>query len=45
MHFGTFQMTIEGIDEPARALGEACREKNIPPSRFRVLGFGASVRL
>jgi L-ascorbate metabolism protein UlaG (beta-lactamase superfamily) len=45
MHFGTFQMTIEGIDEPVRALGEACREKNIPPSRFRVLGFGASVRL
>jgi L-ascorbate metabolism protein UlaG (beta-lactamase superfamily) len=45
MHFGTFQMTIEGIDEPVRALGEACREKNIPPSRFRALGFGASVRL
>jgi L-ascorbate metabolism protein UlaG (beta-lactamase superfamily) len=45
MHFGTFQMTVEGIDEPARALGEACREKNIPPSRFVVPGFGASVRL
>jgi L-ascorbate metabolism protein UlaG (beta-lactamase superfamily) len=45
MHFGTFQMTIEGIDEPVRALGEACREKDIPPSRFRTLGFGASVRL
>jgi L-ascorbate metabolism protein UlaG (beta-lactamase superfamily) len=45
MHFGTFQMTIEGIDEPVRALGEACREKNIPSSRFRALGFGASVRL
>jgi len=45
MHFGTFQMTIEGIDEPVRALGEALKEKNIPPSRFRALGFGASVRL
>ena len=45
MHFGTFQMTTEGIDEPLRALEEACRAKNIPPSRFRTLGFGESVRL
>jgi L-ascorbate metabolism protein UlaG (beta-lactamase superfamily) len=45
MHFGTFQMTTEGIDEPLRALEEACRVRNIPPSRFRTLGFGDSIRL
>jgi L-ascorbate metabolism protein UlaG (beta-lactamase superfamily) len=45
MHFGTFQLTTEGVDEPLRALDEACRAKNIPPSRFRTLGFGDSVRL
>ena len=44
MHFGTFPMTIEGIDEPLRALEDACRAKNIPPSRFRTLEFGESLR-
>jgi L-ascorbate metabolism protein UlaG (beta-lactamase superfamily) len=45
MHFGTFQLTTEGIDEPLRALEDACRAKSIPPSRFRTLRFGESVRL
>jgi L-ascorbate metabolism protein UlaG (beta-lactamase superfamily) len=45
MHFGTFQLTTEGIDEPVRALEEARRANNIPPSRFRTIGFGESVRL
>jgi L-ascorbate metabolism protein UlaG (beta-lactamase superfamily) len=45
MHFGTFQLTTEGVDEPLRALDEACRAKNIPRSRFKTLGFGHSVRL
>lgn len=45
MHFGTFQMTTEGIDELLRALEDACRAKSIPPSRFRTLHFGESVRL
>ena len=45
MHFGTFQMTTEGIDEPERALDEACRSRGIPASRFRTLGFGESVRV
>ena len=45
MHFGTFQMTTEGIDEPLRALEEARRARNVAPSRFRTLGFGESVRL
>jgi hypothetical protein len=30
MHFGTFQMTTEGIDDPLRALEDACRARNIP---------------
>ena len=42
MHFGTFQLTTEGIDEPLRALEDARRAKNISPSGFRTLGFGES---
>ena len=42
MHFGTFQLTTEGIEEPLRALEEARRANNIPESRFRALGFGES---
>jgi len=45
MHFGTFQMTTEGIDGTLRALEDARRMKNIPSSRFRTLDFGESVRL
>jgi L-ascorbate metabolism protein UlaG (beta-lactamase superfamily) len=45
MHFGTFQLTSEGIDDPVRALEAACRARGIPASRFRTLGFGESARL
>jgi len=45
MHFGTFQLTTEGIDEPLRALDEARRANGVPASRFRTLGFGESVRV
>ena len=45
MHFGTFPMTTEGIDEPVRALAEACAASSVPLSRFRTLDFGESVRL
>ena len=45
MHFGTFQLTAEGIDEPVRALGDALRARGVPPSKFRTLGFGESARL
>ena len=45
MHFGTFQLTTEGIDEPLRALDDALRARHVPPSQFRTLGFGESVRL
>jgi len=45
MHFGTFRLTAEGIDEPLHALEAACRARNVPPSRFRTLRFGGSLRL
>ena len=45
MHFGTFQLTTEGIDEPARALEEACRIRDVARSRFQVLDFGDSTRV
>src|SRR4051794_13248739 len=45
MHFGTFQLTAEGIDEPARALEDARREKNVSASQFRIMRFGDSLRL
>ena len=45
MHFGTFQLTAEGIDDPAVALEHARRANNVAPSQFRTIGFGESVRL
>ena len=45
MHFGTFPMTTEAIDEPLRALEDARRANNVPVSRFRTLGFGESMRV
>ena len=45
MHYGTFQLTTEGIDEPLRALDEARRAWNVASSRFRTLGFGESMQL
>lgn len=45
MHFGTFQLTLEGIDEPLRAMAEACRERGVTAERFRTIDFGDSVRL
>jgi L-ascorbate metabolism protein UlaG (beta-lactamase superfamily) len=45
MHFGTFQLTTKGIDEPLRALDEACRSTGVAPAHFRALAFGESLRL
>ena len=44
MHFGTFQLTPEGIDEPVRALEKALRERGVPGERFRAVEVGESVR-
>jgi L-ascorbate metabolism protein UlaG (beta-lactamase superfamily) len=45
MHFGTFQLTTEGIDEPIRALERAREVRGLSASGFRTLGFGDSVRV
>jgi L-ascorbate metabolism protein UlaG (beta-lactamase superfamily) len=45
MHFGTFQLTDEDIDEPAQALGSALAEKGIAPEKFRTLEPGQTVLL
>jgi len=45
MHFGTIQLTLEGIDEPLRALEAALRAKSIPAERFQALPFGDSIRV
>jgi L-ascorbate metabolism protein UlaG (beta-lactamase superfamily) len=42
MHFGTFQLTDEGIDEPLRALERARAVHGVSPDAFRVLEFGAT---
>jgi L-ascorbate metabolism protein UlaG (beta-lactamase superfamily) len=43
MHFGTFQLTPEGIDAPVIALGEALRARGVAPEQFRAPEFGESV--
>jgi L-ascorbate metabolism protein UlaG (beta-lactamase superfamily) len=45
MHFGTFQLTTEGIDDPWRALVQARSNRDVPASRFRVVELGESVIL
>jgi L-ascorbate metabolism protein UlaG (beta-lactamase superfamily) len=45
MHFGTFQLTPEGIDEPVRELANALRDRSVPAEQFRTLKVGDSVRL
>jgi L-ascorbate metabolism protein UlaG (beta-lactamase superfamily) len=45
MHFGTFQLTDEAIDEPIRALERARATHSVSAEAFRVLDFGESVIL
>lgn len=45
MHFGTFQLTAEAIDEPLRALADARRRMGVSDTAFRVLDFGESIRI
>jgi L-ascorbate metabolism protein UlaG (beta-lactamase superfamily) len=40
MHFGTFQLTDEAIDEPLRALERARDQHEVSAEAFRVLDFG-----
>jgi len=45
MHFGTFQLTPEGIEEPTRELAQALQDRGLPAEQFRTAEVGASVRL
>lgn len=45
MHFGTFQLTDEGIDAPVRALEEARAEAGLTREAFDVLAFGETREL
>jgi L-ascorbate metabolism protein UlaG (beta-lactamase superfamily) len=44
-HFGTFQLTTEGIDEPITDLNAALRDAGVPGEEFRTLEFGESFTL
>ena len=43
MHFGTFQLTPEAIDEPVRLLSRALEEQGVSAAEFRTLEVGESV--
>jgi L-ascorbate metabolism protein UlaG (beta-lactamase superfamily) len=45
MHFGTFQLTAEGISDPVHELDRALQEQEVPSSQFEVLEFGESLRV
>ena len=45
MHFGTFQLTAEAIDDPAQKLVEARRAAGVDDCAFRTLEFGESIRI
>ncbi|HEY2952320.1 MAG TPA: MBL fold metallo-hydrolase [Verrucomicrobiae bacterium] len=45
MHFGTFQLTDEAIDDPVRELHEALRSRGLSEEKFRVLEFGETLVL
>ena len=45
MHFGTFRLTDEGIDDPVAALEESRLARGVPGDAFRALHNGLTVRL
>jgi L-ascorbate metabolism protein UlaG (beta-lactamase superfamily) len=45
MHFGTFQLTDEAIDDPPRHLGEALRQHGVAAADFVVPRFGETIVL
>jgi L-ascorbate metabolism protein UlaG (beta-lactamase superfamily) len=44
MHFGTFQLTDEGIDEPARALAASLQARGVRKELLVVPRFGETIR-
>jgi L-ascorbate metabolism protein UlaG (beta-lactamase superfamily) len=45
MHFGRFQLTPEGIEEPVRELAKALRERGVAAERFGAMEAGESMKL
>ena len=45
MHWGTFILTDEPVDEPPKLLRQALAARGIPPSDFRALKHGETIRL
>jgi L-ascorbate metabolism protein UlaG (beta-lactamase superfamily) len=43
MHYGTFQLTPEGIEEPTRELAKALAQRSVPAENFRTVEVGESV--
>ncbi|MSU51436.1 MAG: MBL fold metallo-hydrolase [Opitutus sp.] len=43
MHWGTFQLTDEGREEPVEALAHACRAGGLTTAEFRVVAPGESI--
>jgi L-ascorbate metabolism protein UlaG (beta-lactamase superfamily) len=43
MHWGTFQLTDEGREDPPQALAEALKAQGVPEAEFLVLQPGGSV--
>lgn len=43
MHFGTFQLTDEGIDDPIHALRDALKHHRVPAEHFLVPEFGQTI--
>jgi L-ascorbate metabolism protein UlaG (beta-lactamase superfamily) len=42
-HFGTFQLTNEGIDEPVESLRRSLAARRLEPNSFRALEFGETL--
>jgi L-ascorbate metabolism protein UlaG (beta-lactamase superfamily) len=45
MHFGTFQLTDEGYDQPVKDLHQALLKYKIPAKKFEVLSFGGYLKI
>ena len=45
IHFGTFRLTPEPIDEPVEGLRQALAEQGVDPASFRALDFGETMEV
>jgi N-acyl-phosphatidylethanolamine-hydrolysing phospholipase D len=45
VHWGTFNLTDESLDEPPKALAEARRAAGLTDEAFQVLAIGQTLRL